>query len=98
MFWKSIELSWVEASRLTAVSVAAEEPHGNQRVEEVTHAARMQTKLTSQLGAREAAIAEPCEETELDRGEQYFGRPETESRLQNWTGIELSDRRRHGCT
>jgi hypothetical protein len=47
----------------------------------------VQTKFRAEFGAVEPAIAKFREEAELDGGEENFGGPEAEGRLENWTGI-----------
>ena len=79
----------VEIARRRTVAIAIEEFHSDQRVKEVLDAARVQAEFRAQLGAGHTAVAEPGEHAELDGGEENFGRPESKSRLENGTGIEL---------
>lgn len=85
----------IEILRGRPVALAVEEFHGDQGVEEITDATRMQTQLSTEFRASGAAMAQLGEHTELDRGEEDLGGPEGEGRLQNLAGIELWARGGH---
>ena len=76
----------VEILRFNSITLALEEFHRDECIEEVGDAARMKTKLFAQFRAGEAAIAQRGEEAKGDSSEQNFGIPEAEGGLQNRVG------------
>jgi len=63
----------VEILRFNSITLALEEFHRDECIEEVGDAARMKTKLFAQFRAGEAAIAQRGEEAKGDSREQNFG-------------------------
>src|SRR5215469_16411448 len=72
---------------LRSVGVTVEEPHGHERVEEIADAAWVQANLGAEFRAGDLAIAEFGEHIEVDGGQENFGRPEGEGRLEDRSRI-----------
>ena len=73
---------------IRAVADAVEELHGDQRVEEVGDAARMDADFGTQFSAGQLAGAERGEQFKADGCEEDFRRPEGKGRLKNGTGVD----------
>ncbi len=82
--------------RFGSVAVALEKLHRHQRVEKIANRARVQREFLPEFCAGQVAVGEFGEKPKLHRGQEHFGRPETEGGLQDGVRREVWIWLRHG--
>src|SRR5262249_49659394 len=71
----------IEIPGRDAVALAVEKLHGDERVEEISGAAQVETKFLPKFRSSHAAAAERRKDAKIDGSEQHLRRPKGKCRL-----------------